>query len=75
MLGCVWFILTLAWKKITGRDAPAALPAATPEGQPAELGFGVHVPFGPMLGLAALVYFFWAHRWVDAYFHELQPLF
>jgi leader peptidase (prepilin peptidase)/N-methyltransferase len=75
MLGCVWLILSYAWKKITGRNAPAALPAETPDGQPAELGFGVHVPFGPMLGLAALIYFFWAHRPVDAYFRELQPLF
>ncbi len=75
LLGCGWFILAYVWKKITGRNAPAALPAETPEGQPAELGFGVHVPFGPMLGLAALIYFFWAHHRVDAYFHELQPLF
>ncbi|HWA24211.1 MAG TPA: prepilin peptidase [Lacunisphaera sp.] len=75
MLGCVWFIFTFAWKKITGRNAPAALPAETPEGQPAEIGIGVHVPFGPMLGLAALLYFFWAHARVDAYFRELQPLF
>jgi len=75
MLGCVWFILAYAWKKITGRTAPVALPAETPEGQPTELGFGVHVPFGPMLGLATLIYFFWAHHWVDAYFRELQPLF
>jgi leader peptidase (prepilin peptidase)/N-methyltransferase len=52
-----------------------ALPAETPEGQPAELGFGVHVPFGPMLGLAALIYFFGAHIWVDAYFDQLRPLF
>ena len=75
MLGCVWFILAYSWKKITGRDAPAALPAETPEGQPAELGLGVHVPFGPMLGLAALIYFYWAHTRVDAYFRDLQPLF
>jgi leader peptidase (prepilin peptidase)/N-methyltransferase len=75
MLGCGWFILAYSWKKITGRDAPAALPAETPEGQPAELGLGVHVPFGPMLGLAALIYFFWAHARMDAYFRDLQPLF
>jgi leader peptidase (prepilin peptidase)/N-methyltransferase len=75
MLGCAWFILAYTWKKITGHDAPAALPAETAEGQPAELGLGVHVPFGPMLGLAALVYFFWAHTRMDAYFHDLQLLF
>src|SRR5258708_37421882 len=74
-LGCVWFILACLWKKITGRTAPVALPAETPEGQPAELGLGVHVPFGPMLGLAALIYFFCLHRWVDAYFDGLTVLF
>jgi leader peptidase (prepilin peptidase)/N-methyltransferase len=75
MLGCVWFIAALLWQKITGRASPVAPPAETPEGQPAELGLGVHVPFGPMLGVASLVYFFGAHRWVDAYFAELSGLF
>lgn len=36
---------------------------------------GVHVPFGPMLGVAALIYFFGAHRWMDAYFANLSALF
>lgn len=75
VLGCAWFVLAYGWKKITGRAAPVGLPAETPDGQPAELGLGVHVPFGPMLGLAALVYFFWAHRFVDAYFRDLTLLF
>jgi leader peptidase (prepilin peptidase)/N-methyltransferase len=75
MLGCAWLIAGLLWKKITGRDAPGALPAETPEGQPAELGMGVHVPFGPMLGVAALIYFFGLHGPVDAYFDQLTILF
>ena len=75
LLGCVWFLAAYLWKKITGRAAPGALPAETPEGQPAELGLGVHVPFGPMLGVAALIYFFGLHRWVDAYFDGLKVLF
>ncbi len=75
MLGCVWFLAAYLWKKATGRAAPGALPAETPEGQPAELGLGVHVPFGPMLGVAALVYFFGLHHWVDAYFDNLKILF
>jgi leader peptidase (prepilin peptidase)/N-methyltransferase len=75
MLGCVWFIGALLWQKATGRSSPVPLPAETPEGEPAPLGFGVHVPFGPMLGVAALIYFFFAHRWVDAYFAELSLLF
>jgi leader peptidase (prepilin peptidase) / N-methyltransferase len=75
MLGCVWFFLAYLWKKSTGRTAPMPLPAETPDGQPAELGLGVHVPFGPMLGLAALAYFFGLDRWVDAYFASLDILF
>jgi leader peptidase (prepilin peptidase)/N-methyltransferase len=75
MLGCVWFLAAYLWKKATGRAALGALPAETPEGQPAELGLGVHVPFGPMLGVAALVYFFGLHHWVDAYFDNLKILF
>ena len=75
ILGCVWFIAAYLWQRITGRNGPVPLPAATPEGEPAQLGLGVHVPFGPMLGLAALIYFFWAHRWVDPYFLELHELF
>ncbi len=73
MLGCAWFIVACVWQKATGRTA--GLRAETPEGQPAELGFGVHVPFGPMLGLAALIYFFGLHRWVDAYFANLSAVF
>ena len=75
VLGCAWFLLAYLWKKAAGRNAPAALPAETPEGQPAELGFGVHVPFGPMLGVAALIYFFRLHPEVDEYFGRLAELF
>jgi leader peptidase (prepilin peptidase) / N-methyltransferase len=75
MLGCVWFIIALAWQKATGRTAQVGLRAETPDGQPAELGLGVHVPFGPMLGVAALIYFFGLDRWVDAYFAGLAVLF
>ena len=75
ILGCGWFVAAYLWQRVTGRTSPVPLPAATPEGEPAALGLGVHVPFGPMLGLAALIYFFWAHRWVDPYFLELRELF
>jgi leader peptidase (prepilin peptidase)/N-methyltransferase len=75
ILGCFWFIAAYLWKKTTGQNSPVALPAETPDGQPTELGMGVHVPFGPMLGVASLIYFFGVHHWVDAYFAELQTLF
>jgi leader peptidase (prepilin peptidase)/N-methyltransferase len=36
--------------------------------------FGVHVPFGPMLAAGGLLYFLFAHRWVDAYFATIAEL-
>ncbi|HVT74065.1 MAG TPA: prepilin peptidase [Lacunisphaera sp.] len=72
MLGCLWLVVALLWQKATGKTA--GLRAETPEGQPADLGFGVHVPFGPMLGVAALLYFFALNRWVDEYFASLALL-
>jgi leader peptidase (prepilin peptidase)/N-methyltransferase len=74
MLGCVWFIVAAALNKITGKTTAAGLRAESADGKPAELGLGAHVPFGPMLGVAALIYFFGAYHWVDAYFSELQTL-
>lgn len=75
LLGCVWLLTAVLWQKLTGRTAPIAPRAETPEGQPADLGFGVHVPFGPMLACAGLLYFLVLHRWVDAYFAGLAELF
>lgn len=75
MLGCVWFVLALLWRKIAGRAGPVGLKVETPEGQPAELGFGAHVSFGPMLAAGALLYFLWLHPLVDRYFAGLAVLF
>ncbi len=57
-------------------------PASTgPAGEPAPaapappIGFGVHVPFGPMLAAGGLLYFLVAHYWVDAYFAGIAGLF
>ena len=52
----VWFALALLWQKLSGRRAPVR--TETPEGEPADLGFGVHVPFGPMLAIAGAGLFF-----------------
>ena len=75
LLGCVWLAGTYWWKKISGRAPALGLPATSAAGQPAEITLGVHVPFGPMLGVAALIYFFGAHLWVNAYFDNLAFLF
>ena len=44
--------IALAWQKVSGKPGAGAPRAETPEGQPAEMGLGVHVPFGPMLAIA-----------------------
>jgi leader peptidase (prepilin peptidase)/N-methyltransferase len=75
ILGCVWFAFAMLWKKATGRATTIAPKVETPDGQPAEIGFGVQISFGPMLGAAALLYFFWLHRQVDIYFDSLRILF
>lgn len=76
VVGTVWFAIALAGQKLFPAQK-AALPAESPdaEGQPAALGFGVHVPFGPMLAIAAALYFLWLHGVVDAYFAALGDLF
>ena len=75
LLGCVWLAGIYLWKKISGRAPALGLPATSAAGQPAEITLGVHVPFGPMLGVAALIYFFGAHLWVNTYFDNLAFLF
>ncbi|MFT3868395.1 MAG: prepilin peptidase [Nibricoccus sp.] len=41
---------------------------------PAPLGFGMHVPFGPMLAIGALLYFLAADRWIDSYFAQFSEI-
>ncbi|HLP24690.1 MAG TPA: prepilin peptidase, partial [Acidobacteriota bacterium] len=75
ILGCVWVLFALLWQKISGRALGGAR-LETPDGQSTEqLGLGVHVSFGPMLGAGALLYFFVLHRWVDGYFDSVRFLF
>ena len=72
----MWFIIALIWQKVAGRSpAPAALKSETPEGEPAALGFGVQVPFGPMLAIAAVLYFLVFRGFVDAWFAQFGELF
>lgn len=75
VVGTVWFAVALLWQKITGRVAPGAPPAETPDGEPAALGFGAHVPFGPMLAIAGGLYFLFFRGWVGAWFEQVAVLF
>lgn len=75
IIGTLWFAGALLWQKAFGRAAGGAR-LETPDGhQTDQVGFGVHVSFGPMLGLGALLYFFVLQRWVDGYFETLRFLF
>lgn len=75
IVGTVWFVLALLWKQLTGSRTTIAPPAETPDGKPAELSLGVHVPFGPMLAIAAGIYFLYAHVWFDRYLADVTHVF
>ncbi len=84
VIGTLWFGLALLGQALFRRralvappvDAPAPddSPAAPPAEAAAPIGFGIHVPFGPMLAAGALVYLLLAHPWVDAYFAGIAEL-
>ena len=75
IIGTLWFAGALVWQKAFGRAAGGAR-LETPDGRQTDrVGLGVHVSFGPMLGLGALLYFFVLQRWVDGYFENLRFLF
>ncbi|HWL16079.1 MAG TPA: prepilin peptidase [Opitutus sp.] len=74
LVGTLWFIVALLWQKIAGSPAPVASKAETPEGEAAPLGFGVHVPFGPMLAIAGAIHFLFLHRGVAAWFAQFSEL-
>ena len=73
-VGTVWLGTALAWQKIGGKPGAGTPKVETPDGKPADLGLGVHVPFGPMLAIAGAVYFLFLRGWVDAWFAQLTEL-
>jgi leader peptidase (prepilin peptidase)/N-methyltransferase len=75
LVGTVWIGLAVAWERLTGRASAAAPKAETPEGEAAPLALGAHVPFGPMLAIAAGAYFLGLDRWVGRWFAEVAQLF
>ncbi len=75
IVGTVWFAVAWGWEKATGKRSQVAPPTETPDGEPTPLGFGAHVPFGPMLAIAGGLHFLVLHRWVDAWFAEVSTLF
>jgi leader peptidase (prepilin peptidase)/N-methyltransferase len=73
-VGTLWLGTALVWQRISGKAASTAPRAETPDGKPADLGLGVHVPFGPMLAIAGALYFLVFRGWVDAWFADLTAL-
>jgi leader peptidase (prepilin peptidase)/N-methyltransferase len=85
IIGTLWFALALLWQGLFRQPVPAApdsgsahpeppAPDSKPAVLPALIGFGVQVPFGPMLAAGALFYFLCAHRWIDVYFASIEEL-
>jgi leader peptidase (prepilin peptidase)/N-methyltransferase len=75
VVGTVWFTVSWLWEKSTGRRAALAPPSETPEGQAAPLGFGAHVPFGPMLAIAGALYFLFFRDAVAMWFQDFSVMF
>jgi len=74
-VGTVWMILAILWQKLARGSTALAPRAETSDGKPADVGFGVHVPFGPMLAIAGALYFLVLRGPVDAWFADLSALF
>src|SRR5207253_8041530 len=74
-VGSAWFAVAWAWQKITGKTSPVAPPSETAEGEPTALAFGAQVPFGPMLAIAAALYFLCFREWVSEWFGQVAMLF
>jgi leader peptidase (prepilin peptidase)/N-methyltransferase len=62
VVGCVWIALALVWNRLAGRGTKS-------------LGLGARVPFGPMLAVAAAIYFLGGETWVAAYIDRLAVMF
>lgn len=74
VIGTIWIGLAMIWKKCFGDKVPVAPRAETAEGEAAELGMGVQIPFGPMLAIAGLLHFFYFTTWMNEYFAELAAI-
>jgi leader peptidase (prepilin peptidase)/N-methyltransferase len=85
IIGTLWFALAMLWQGLFRKTVPAAPDSGSahpepptvdskPAVPPTPIGFGVQVPFGPMLAAGALIYFLCAHRWIDMYFASIAEL-
>jgi leader peptidase (prepilin peptidase) / N-methyltransferase len=83
VVGTVWFVIAKLVEVARGRSSSPPTPDwIEPESLHAGgfhadggLSFGVHVPFGPMLAIAAALYFLLLRDWVKAWFDQVGILF
>lgn len=75
-------LAAFAWRWLdkiqSRRPAPAVAEAIAedlPNDEPAALGFGVHIPFGPMLAIAGGLYFLFLRPFADVWLAEFSTLF
>jgi leader peptidase (prepilin peptidase)/N-methyltransferase len=74
VIGAIWIGLAMAWKKCFGDHVKVAPRAKTADGQAAELGMGVEIPFGPMLAVAGLLHFFCFNTPMKDYLAEFTAI-
>jgi leader peptidase (prepilin peptidase)/N-methyltransferase len=74
VVGTLWFATAWVWEKASGRRAALAPPSQTPEGEETSLGFGAHIPFGPMLAIAATLYFLVFRNAIDTWLADLSAV-
>jgi len=70
VLGIVAFAVWMLVNRARGKEKE---PEPVSDGAE-EPGFGVPIPFGPMLAAGAVIYLLWAHPAVDAYFNSVTSL-
>jgi leader peptidase (prepilin peptidase)/N-methyltransferase len=74
IVGTVWFAIALLWRLGSNSKNSKLLPAETPAGETTEAGFGTHVPFGPMLAIAATLYLLFAKPYFENYLNSVVAI-
>ena len=82
VVGTLWFFVAKLVELASGRKPLAAPEWLEPESADRAgfdagpgLGFGAHVPFGPMLAIAGAGYFLFFRGWVGAWFDQVGLMF
>lgn len=75
---CLGVLLIFPLLMVFGKKEKPAEEEEDSEGEDEEeegIGFGVQIPFGPMLALGGVLYFLFLQDFVDGYFENLKILF